>query len=125
VSVVENCSAPSIFKILETFGTSGKAERIKVNRTIKEPVLSFICCANILFPKMETESSKPLRYNRLEPYGPGRFLFCMADFHQKVWNVHKKILSLPSITTNHWCIWTSIIHEECGNHIVFTVLPIY
>ena len=34
-------------------------------------------------------------------------------------------VSLPPVTTNHRCIWTSIIHEVCGNHIVFRVLPVW
>ena len=34
-------------------------------------------------------------------------------------------VSLPPVTTSHRCIWRSIIHEECGNHIVFRVLPVW
>ena len=45
----------------------------------------------------------------------GAILVLYEFFQRKVWIVHKKSLSLQSVTTNHRCIRTSIIHEVCGN----------
>ncbi len=43
----------------------------------------------------------------------------------KIWIYTHFFVSLAPITANHRCIRTSIIHEVCGNHIVYCVLPVW